>query len=120
MIIRPESRAPHLRCGDDRRESSRVSSERLTEDFNAGKPAALARVVSIVENHRDDYGVDQCLASGANCGRAAASAYCQSRKYVQAASFRKVDPDEITAGSGVEANCRTGLCSEFVAIECTR
>jgi LAO/AO transport system kinase len=33
----------------------RVSSDRLIEDFNAGKPAALARVVSIVENHRDGF-----------------------------------------------------------------
>ncbi|HET9777324.1 MAG TPA: methylmalonyl Co-A mutase-associated GTPase MeaB, partial [Gemmatimonadaceae bacterium] len=33
----------------------RASSERLLADFSAGKPAALARVVSIVENHRDDY-----------------------------------------------------------------
>jgi LAO/AO transport system kinase len=38
-----------------------VSSERLIEDFNAGKPAALARVVSIVENHRD--GFEQILGS---------------------------------------------------------
>ena len=33
----------------------RVSSERLLADFNAGRTAALARVVSIVENHRDDF-----------------------------------------------------------------
>ena len=32
-----------------------MSSERLIEDFNAGKPAALARVVSIVENHREGF-----------------------------------------------------------------
>jgi LAO/AO transport system kinase len=32
-----------------------VSSDRLIDDFNAGKPAALARVVSIVENHRDGF-----------------------------------------------------------------
>ena len=33
----------------------RASSNRLTDEFNAGKPAALARVVSIVENHRDGF-----------------------------------------------------------------
>jgi len=33
----------------------RGSSERLLGDFNAGKTAALARVVSVVENHRDDF-----------------------------------------------------------------
>lgn len=38
-----------------------MSSERVIEDFNAGKPAALARVVSIVENHRD--GFEQILGS---------------------------------------------------------
>jgi LAO/AO transport system kinase len=38
-----------------------VSSDRLIEDFNAGKFAALARVVSIVENHRD--GFEQILGS---------------------------------------------------------
>jgi len=32
-----------------------VSSERLLNDFNAGKPAALARVVSVVENHRPGF-----------------------------------------------------------------
>jgi len=32
-----------------------VSSNRLIDDFNEGKPAALARVVSIVENHRDGF-----------------------------------------------------------------
>ncbi|MFL5487491.1 MAG: methylmalonyl Co-A mutase-associated GTPase MeaB [Gemmatimonadaceae bacterium] len=39
----------------------RASSERVLDDFNAGKPAALARVVSIVENHRD--GFEQVLAT---------------------------------------------------------
>jgi LAO/AO transport system kinase len=32
-----------------------VSSDRLLDDFNAGKPSALARVVSIVENHRNGF-----------------------------------------------------------------
>jgi hypothetical protein len=76
--------------------------------------------IFIVENHRDGYGVDQCLASGANCGKPMASAYCQSRKFGQAVSFRKIDPGEITGGSGTEAGCRGGLCGEYVAIECSR
>src|SRR5687767_14175895 len=61
MTIRQESRAPHHPCGDDKREFLRVSSDRLMQDFNAAKPAALARVVSIVENHRD--GFEQILGS---------------------------------------------------------
>src|SRR5437763_7533489 len=46
---------PHPACGANRREFSHVSSERLLNDFNAGKPAALARVVSVVENHRPGF-----------------------------------------------------------------
>jgi LAO/AO transport system kinase len=38
-----------------------VSSDRLLDDFNSRKPAALARVVSIVENHRQ--GFEEILAS---------------------------------------------------------
>ena len=38
-----------------------MSSNRLIDDFNAGKPAALARVVSIVENHRE--GFEEILSS---------------------------------------------------------
>jgi LAO/AO transport system kinase len=38
-----------------------VSSDRVLDEFNAAKPAALARVVSIVENHRE--GFEQLLAA---------------------------------------------------------
>lgn len=87
----------------------------------AGVVAAGAETkIFIVENQRDGYGVDQCLASGANCGKPVASAYCHSRKYDQAVSFRKVDPDEITGGGGIEATCHNGACPQYIAIECTR
>jgi hypothetical protein len=83
--------------------------------------ASAETKVFIVENHRDGYGVDQCLASGSSCGKPMASAYCESRKFGQALSFRKVEPEEVTGGSGgVEASCSRGLCGEYVAIECTR
>lgn len=46
-----------------------MSSEKLLADFDAGKPAALARVVSIVENHRE--GFEQILSTlHARTGRA--------------------------------------------------
>jgi hypothetical protein len=86
-----------------------------------GIGAGAETKIFIIENHRDGYGVDQCLATGANCGKPVASAYCQSRKFEAALSFRKVDADEITGGSGgVEASCHSGLCGEYVAIECSR
>jgi hypothetical protein len=81
-------------------------------------PVAAETRIFIIENH-NDYGVDQCLVSGARCGRLVASAYCQSRSYSQAASFRKVDPDEVTGSTGQTA-CRGAICGDWVAIECTR
>src|ERR1041385_2189443 len=47
--------ARNRRCGANRRGFLRVSSEQLIADFEAGKKAALARVISIVENHRDGF-----------------------------------------------------------------
>jgi hypothetical protein len=77
--------------------------------------------IFFVENQPDGYGIDQCLASGAKCGRPMASAYCQSRQYGGAASFRKVDPEEIAANrAGTDVACRASGCVDFVAIECVR
>jgi hypothetical protein len=73
--------------------------------------------IFIVENQRDGYGVDRCLANGADCGKPVASAYCQAREFGKAVSFRKVERDEITGG---ETSCRGARCNEYVAIECTR
>ena len=55
-------------------------------------PAGAETRIFIVENQPDGYGVDQCLASGANCGKPVARAYCQSREYDRAVSFRKIEP----------------------------
>jgi hypothetical protein len=84
--------------------------------------AHAERRMFIVSSNGDGYGVDRCLESGAKCGAAVAAAYCKSRQFVEAASFRKVDRDEIT-GSVPTANagtCRGGKCDEFVAIVCSR
>jgi hypothetical protein len=79
------------------------------------------RRVFIVANNADGYGVDRCLASGAKCGAAAATAYCKAQEFAQALSYRKVDKDEITGMIPVTArDCRGGTCEHFVAIECTR
>jgi hypothetical protein len=82
-------------------------------------PAVAETRIFIIENH-GDYGVDRCLASGAQCGKVVASAYCQSRSYSQAASFRKVDRDEVTGSTGSTTACRSAICGDWVAIECTR
>jgi hypothetical protein len=81
-------------------------------------PAVAETRIFIIENH-DDYGVDRCLASAVRCGGVVASAYCRSRNYVEAASFRRVEPDEVTGNLG-QTTCRGALCADWVAIECTR
>jgi hypothetical protein len=76
----------------------------------------------IIASDADGYGVDRCLASGASCGTAVATAYCRSREFSQAVSFRKVDRDDMTGAipTGKGVACGGGSCDEFVAIECTR
>ena len=87
-----------------------------------GSVAAQAeRRIFIIANNPDGYGVDRCLATGAACGVAVATAYCKSRDFSQAASFRRVERDDITGAVPTgNAACRGGGCDEFVAIECTR
>lgn len=68
------------------------------------------------------YRVDGCLTKGYQCGAAIANAYCKSRQFAVATSYRKVDRDEITgaiptSGAG---GCRGGRCDDFVAIVCKR
>jgi len=72
----------------------------------------------IIANNSDGYGVDRCLATGATCGVAVATAYCKSRDYAQVASFRKVDHDEITGA--VPSTNGSSARDEFVAIECSK
>jgi hypothetical protein len=87
----------------------------------AASAASADSRVFIVSNQADDYGVDQCLASGEKCGAHAALSYCRSRDFAQATSYRRVDPDEIT-GSVPNAgeSCKHAGCNEYVAITCQR
>ena len=83
--------------------------------------AQAERRVFIIANNSDGYGVDRCLAGGEPCGAAAAAAYCRSREFTQAVSYRKVEKDEITGAVPTSSpQCRGGHCDEFVAITCSR
>ena len=87
----------------------------------AASAAQAEKRIFIIANNADGYGVDRCLASGSPCGTAAATAYCKSREFAQALSFRKVDKDDITGA--IPANigaCRGGNCYKLVSIECMR
>lgn len=76
----------------------------------------------IIASHPDGYGVDTCLANGAPCGHAVADSYCRSHDFAQAVSFRRVDPDDITAAIPADdaGSCQGSNCDHYVAIECSR
>ena len=98
-----------------------VAALTITAVLSCSFTAQAEKRIFIIANNADGYGVDRCLATGATCGTPIANAYCQSREFALAASFRKVDRDEIT-GAVPSSNpaCRGGACDEFVAIECSR
>jgi len=83
--------------------------------------AQAERRMFIIANDGDGYGVDRCLATGDKCGTAAANAYCKSHQFASAASYRKVDRDDITGAipTGGSGGCRGNTC-DVVAIVCTR
>jgi hypothetical protein len=86
-----------------------------------GFSALAEHHVFIIANDAGGYGVDRCLATGASCGAAVANAYCKSRDFVTAQSFRKVEREEITGAVHASGEvCRGLSCNEFVAIECSR
>ena len=95
----------------------------VTLELLLGATAAQAeRRIFIIANQSDGYGVDRCLASGAACGAAAATAYCKSREFATAVSYRKVDKNEITGAgpTSTNPNCRGGTCDDYAAIVCTK
>jgi hypothetical protein len=89
--------------------------------FGAGAASAEKRVF-IIANNPDGYGVDRCLASGADCGTTVANSYCKSHEFAEALSFSKVDRDDITGAIPISGpgSCQGGSCDNFVAIVCTR
>ena len=88
----------------------------------AASAASADSRVFIIANQADGYGVDQCLANGEKCGAYAARSYCQSRDFVQASAYRRVDPDEVTKSipNYVGDTCNYSGCNEYVAITCQR
>jgi hypothetical protein len=83
--------------------------------------AQAERRMFIIANDADGYGIDRCLAAGAPCGAAVANAYCRRHEFAAAASYRKVDRDDITGAipTGGSGGCKGNTC-DVVAIVCTR
>jgi hypothetical protein len=87
----------------------------------AAEARAAEQQMFIVFSNADGYGVDRCLETGAKCGAAIAAAYCKSRQFIQAASYRKVEREDITGSVAAgESACHGSKCDELVAIVCTR
>ena len=84
--------------------------------------AQAERRMFVIANDAAGYGVDRCLASGAKCGAAAATAYCKSQSFAQAMSYQKVDRDDITGAipTGSAGGCNGSKCDDIVAIVCSR
>ncbi len=83
--------------------------------------AQAEKRIFIIGSNADGYRIDQCLATGAGCGNAAATAFCKGRAFRHAVSFHKVDRGDITgAVPNRGASCRGNACSDFLAIECAR
>jgi hypothetical protein len=83
--------------------------------------AAAETRTFIIANSPDGYGIDECLASGASCGKAIANSYCGAQGYAQAAAFRKAEGTEVTGTVSVAAPSGwPSAAGAFVAIECTR
>ena len=82
-------------------------------------PAQAEKPTFTLANNPDGYGIDRCLAAGAPCGTAAATAYCRAHNFAEVLSFRQVD--RATPAVAVAANdCSSGMCDALVAIECSR
>ena len=66
--------------------------------------AQAEKRIFIIANDSDGYGIDHCLATGAQCGTAAATAFCRGREYAQAGCGRTRSgggyPRRVGAGGG--------------------
>jgi hypothetical protein len=84
----------------------------------SGAASAENRIFIIAPNV-PGYSTEDCRGDECNADRA--SAFCRSREYLRALTYRKVNRDEITGAVPLSAlSCRDGKCEDFIAIECAR
>lgn len=73
---------------------------------------------SVVIPANDGYGLAECLAEGAACGRIVADAWCEAQGYGKAATFGPADPAEVTSSISVRSppqtspNAYTVICKD--------
>lgn len=76
-----------------------------------------SREAVFLVSQNDGYGVAECLASGGECGRIVANAWCETKGYVRATSFAPVAPEDFT---GSIERVSTGRPAEQpIAVTCS-
>jgi len=88
--------------------------------FAVVSPAFADTRVFLVANQPDEYGIDQCLASGESCGELAARSYCKAHEFTQAASYHLIDPAEVTGSIPASDDPVMIRGVNYVAITCQR
>ncbi|MBY0382927.1 MAG: hypothetical protein K2W78_13525 [Xanthobacteraceae bacterium] len=88
--------------------------------FAAVSPAFADTRIFLVASQPNEYGIDQCLASGERCGELAARSYCKAHEFKQASSYHLVDPAEVTGSVPVADGPSTIRGVNYVAITCQR
>ncbi|HZP70569.1 MAG TPA: hypothetical protein VFB29_11560 [Pseudolabrys sp.] len=75
----------------------------------------------LLANDADGYGIDRCLAAGEKCGSAAANAYCRMQAFAAAASYHRIEQDDLGGATAKVApdSCANNRCN-VVAIVCLR
>jgi hypothetical protein len=85
-------------------------------------PAAAETRIFLIDSS-DGYGIDRCLMTGDQCGRAAATALCRANAFAKVVQFGRLDPTEVTGGvpGGLPIRqCVGADCPVQVAITCAR
>jgi hypothetical protein len=79
---------------------------------------AQANTITINNPKIQNYALDFCEVWGARCGLPAATAYCKSKGYVSAVSFKvkkNTPPTKVIKGGGI---CVEGYCDRISQVKC--
>lgn len=76
---------------------------------DSGKSDAKKREFVILND--DGYGTSDCLAKPSACGKIVADAWCESKGFAKAASYRPASADDVTGSAG---SARSILSETFV------
>jgi hypothetical protein len=79
--------------------------------------AAEAPDATFLVPANDGYGVGECLATGGECGRVIADAWCETQGYARAVAFGPSAPEDLTGGV---QTISTASSQRPVAVTCAK